>query len=641
MTMIEFVETLGMRSLEILWLPLLAWTVFWLVLEGVLFLRRDRHPAARYRAYQAVLISLPIGIVVAFAADVSSLIPVSPVYVIFEQPAMIMSPPAALEAGVAFESGWKPSLSLMLGIGVVLGAVAALVQTVRLTIDAVALGRYRRSLRASATGASTRDFTAGLPASSNSVELIETEKVTVPMTFGLLRPVVVIPSSLNTHDRWLALAHELVHVRQYDYLAQWLESFVAAVFAIHPGVHILRRRCDLMREMACDAHLLRDPAVNPRSYADLLFRLVHPPSIPQPASVSMADSKPHLHRRLHAMKSYSRYPNINPVRSAWTAAALIVILGAGTLVVPQVVAQRAEAPLPLPHMAEAPPSLQLPFDIEGPDAPFWIMDGEPIEGGWNAIDPASIRSFEVLKGDLAFEEYGERGRNGVIRITTGEAVPPTSAPRASEPDTSAYVVVESMPVLIGGLASIQQQLRYPEEARATGLEGRVFVRFIVDEEGNVVDPEVTRGVGAGLDEEALRVIRNAHFEPGTQGGEPVRVQMAIPITFRLGAESAAAAQKSEDSLPTSFAVTGAHPNPFNATTTLRIDLPEDAEVGVEIFDVTGRRVMTLPPRSFPAGAGHSFRIDGTSLASGSYVYRVSVVGGGATQTASGNLTLVR
>jgi periplasmic protein TonB len=112
--------------------------------------------------------------------------------------------------------------------------------------------------------------------------------------------------------------------------------------------------------------------------------------------------------------------------------------------------------------------------------------------------------------------------------------PPPPPPAEEEPDEpEIFVIVEEMPELIGGLASIQSQIRYPEIARRAGIEGRVFVQFVVDEQGNVVDPVVTRGLGAGLDEEAIRAVSQARFRPGMQRGQPVRVRMSLPITFRL------------------------------------------------------------------------------------------------------------
>ncbi len=102
-----------------------------------------------------------------------------------------------------------------------------------------------------------------------------------------------------------------------------------------------------------------------------------------------------------------------------------------------------------------------------------------------------------------------------------------------EDEDEIFVVVEQMPELIGGIASIQKEIRYPEIARQARVSGRVIVQFIVDQEGNVVDPVVLRGIGGGCNEEALRVVKLAKFIPGKQRGKPVRVRYTLPITFKL------------------------------------------------------------------------------------------------------------
>lgn len=96
-----------------------------------------------------------------------------------------------------------------------------------------------------------------------------------------------------------------------------------------------------------------------------------------------------------------------------------------------------------------------------------------------------------------------------------------------------FVVVENMPELIGGMAALQKNIRYPEMARKAGIEGRVIVQFIVNEEGEVENPRVIRGIGGGCDEEALRAVSNALFKPGRQRGIPVRVQYSLPVIFKL------------------------------------------------------------------------------------------------------------
>jgi len=118
--------------------------------------------------------------------------------------------------------------------------------------------------------------------------------------------------------------------------------------------------------------------------------------------------------------------------------------------------------------------------------------------------------------------------------------PPPPAPRAEpppppepvrEPEPEVFVVVEQMPDFIGGIASIRQA--YPEMERMAGIEGRVFVEFVVNEDGTVSDAVVIRGVSAGLDAAAVAAVREARFTPGHQRGRPVKVRMSIPITFRI------------------------------------------------------------------------------------------------------------
>lgn len=106
-------------------------------------------------------------------------------------------------------------------------------------------------------------------------------------------------------------------------------------------------------------------------------------------------------------------------------------------------------------------------------------------------------------------------------------------PEEEEEEEDFFVAVEQMPELKGGLGALQQKINYPERARKAGIEGRVVVQFIVTENGKVEDPQVIRGIGGGCDEEALRVVKQAEFEPGQQRGQPVRVQYSLPIIFRL------------------------------------------------------------------------------------------------------------
>lgn len=81
---------------------------------------------------------------------------------------------------------------------------------------------------------------------------------------------------------------------------------------------------------------------------------------------------------------------------------------------------------------------------------------------------------------------------------------------------------------------IAQNIQYPEQAKTNGIEGKVYVRFIVMDNGNIVNVEVSRGIGGGCDEEAVRVIKGMpKWKPAMHEGKPVNVQYVIPINFKL------------------------------------------------------------------------------------------------------------
>jgi periplasmic protein TonB len=108
------------------------------------------------------------------------------------------------------------------------------------------------------------------------------------------------------------------------------------------------------------------------------------------------------------------------------------------------------------------------------------------------------------------------------------------------PDAEEEILIrsEQMPEFPGGgealVRFIQRALKYPPIAQETGIEGRVFVRFVIDREGNVTDVQLVRGVDQSIDNEALRVVRSLpRWEPGRQNGKTVKVWYTVPIVFKL------------------------------------------------------------------------------------------------------------
>lgn len=94
-------------------------------------------------------------------------------------------------------------------------------------------------------------------------------------------------------------------------------------------------------------------------------------------------------------------------------------------------------------------------------------------------------------------------------------------------------MADVMPEIVGGLKEVYKNIKYPRAASMNNVEGRVFVRFIVDENGNVKKPEVLKDIGAGCGEAAIEGIKKVKFTPATNGGQPVSVYYTLPITFKI------------------------------------------------------------------------------------------------------------
>lgn len=102
-----------------------------------------------------------------------------------------------------------------------------------------------------------------------------------------------------------------------------------------------------------------------------------------------------------------------------------------------------------------------------------------------------------------------------------------------------FTIVEESAAPKGGMAAfykyVGDKMKYPAQARRMGIEGRVFVEFVINKDGSISDVRAVKGIGAGCDEEAVRVVQSApQWTPGKQRGKPVKQRMVLPITFKLG-----------------------------------------------------------------------------------------------------------
>ncbi len=131
---------------------------------------------------------------------------------------------------------------------------------------------------------------------------------------------------------------------------------------------------------------------------------------------------------------------------------------------------------------------------------------------------------------------GKVTKNDGISVTNASET--TAAAFGEQSPQKVYEMVQVAPEYPGGinelLKTLGMNLRYPAEAMATNIQGRVVVRFVVTEKGKIASPEVVKSVSPELDAEAIRVIQTlSDFNPGTIDGKPVSVYYTLPIMFKL------------------------------------------------------------------------------------------------------------
>jgi len=120
------------------------------------------------------------------------------------------------------------------------------------------------------------------------------------------------------------------------------------------------------------------------------------------------------------------------------------------------------------------------------------------------------------------------------KVDTDQLLPPVvEEERSYEEDPAFYLSVEVMPEPIGGMKAIYKKIYYPENARKNNIEGTVTIRVFIDRDGEVLDAQVIEGIGYGCDDSARMAIFYHRFKPGLQRGQRIKVQMVIPIEFKL------------------------------------------------------------------------------------------------------------
>jgi protein TonB len=146
--------------------------------------------------------------------------------------------------------------------------------------------------------------------------------------------------------------------------------------------------------------------------------------------------------------------------------------------------------------------------------------------------------LEIVENDEVIENEVSIDAEADEKTVVEEYHAPTVTDEKEVEEAEIFTVVEESPSFPGGdearIKFLQGNITYPTMARESGIQGTVYVTFVVEKGGNVSDVKILRGIGGGCDEEAIRVIRAMpKWNPGKQRGKSVRVQFNMPIKFTL------------------------------------------------------------------------------------------------------------
>ena len=154
--------------------------------------------------------------------------------------------------------------------------------------------------------------------------------------------------------------------------------------------------------------------------------------------------------------------------------------------------------------------------------------------------PQVVEVLNIVDNDVKIEDELEIEDSEADEATVIDVAPVVSNVKEEEEEEESeiFYIVEEMPEFPGGELALRKYIanaiNYPVIAQENGIQGKVYVTFVVGKDGSIQDARIARGIDPSLDKEALRVVNTLpKWKPGKQRGQPVRVSYTVPINFVL------------------------------------------------------------------------------------------------------------
>lgn len=335
----------------------------------------------------------------------------------------------------------------------------------------------------------------------NGFFLVTLEKETGPFSF--LNYIFISQSMQQENDRHKMLAHELEHVKQGHTFDVIILEVLSIFQWFNPFMWMLRRAIRENHEYLADQAVLNS-GINRGYYKKLLLNqyIGEKFEIANNFNYSLIKSRIKMMSKLKS----SKLANVKMFLGFLAAAGLIVLFA-----------------------CEQKESFEMPASEKSQTLKMTVNDEKlKLEG---AVE--NLERVKSLFSDNSEFETAYDSLDNVLILKKQNSAPE----KEIEPD-EVFFVVEDMPEFPGGEMALRKEItsrvQYPEIAVEKGIQGKVFVSFVVAKNGKITNAKIARGVHSALDKEALRVINSLpNWQPGKQKGVPVNVSYTVPINFAL------------------------------------------------------------------------------------------------------------
>lgn len=394
----------------------------------------------------------------------------------------------------------------------------------------------------------------------HGVRVLAVEGDNVPFSF--FRWIFVQPGNHSEGELEEILAHEQAHVCQWHSLDVVVSELLCCLFWFNPAVWLAKRCVRQNLEFLADRAVVHS-GFDRKNYQYHLLRLSYGVNIGQ--IVNNFNVSPLKKRIMMMNKKKSRHAGALKYALLLPVAGLLVLSANA-----EAVAETAENVVA--HWTADEGSVRMTgvvVDENGKPLPgvTVVIKGSMLgvatdaEGRFEIVSPEDKTLVFTYVGRKTQEVAFDAGTTDIkvvmpvedvelnplvaadVESILNQAADSTKDEVVSVWQDEFFKVVEDMPQFTDGniFDYLAQHVRYPEEAEKNGIGGMVYVQFVIDTTGKVVEPKVIKSVSPELDAEALRVVSEMPaWKPGMQRGKPVRVSFTLPVIFKLPTPEGAA-----------------------------------------------------------------------------------------------------